>query len=180
MAADNPREAVRNFVEPLQDAVLCVANAYVNVRGGYFVRPEPHVLTLNNGEYIPVSGPRDISFSVSHDYNIVESEHPERGPWKVASRGYIYTVSERDVPVFAYHWHPTPGWDVQFPHLHLYLLESIEGNPTHKAHFPTGRVSLESVIRLLIREFDVEPLRTDYTEVLNKGEEAFIEYRLWA
>jgi hypothetical protein len=178
MAGDNPAKAVKNFADPLQETIHCIAPAYVNVRGGYHVRPDPHTLTLNDFDSVALKGPRDLTLWVTHDYEIVEAQK-ELGPWKVHSRGYIYLVSETDQPLFAYHWHPKPEFDVHFPHLHIYWFEALDQPQAAKMHFATGRVSLESVIRLLVREFEVQPTREDYAEALDNREAAFFKYRTW-
>jgi len=49
-----------------------------------------------------------------------------------------------------------------------------------KRHLPTGRVALEVVVRLLVAEFDVPPLRRDSRTVLRRGEERFKAWRTWA
>lgn len=180
MAGDTPAEAVHNFVDPLQQSVHCIAPAYVNVRGGYHVQPEPHTLTLNDFESISLKCDRDLTLWVTHDYNIVEAkDDPELGPWKVHSRGYIYLVCDGEQPLFAYHWHPKTGFDVHFPHLHMYWLESLGQPEAAKMHFATGRVSLESVIRLLVREFNVKTIQDDYAKILDDREAAFFKYRSW-
>lgn len=38
-----------------------------------------------------------------------------------------------------------------------------------RAHLPTGRVSVESVLRLLLHDLDVTPRRDDWREVLDRG-----------
>lgn len=44
-------------------------------------------------------------------------------------------------------------------------------------HLPTGRVSIEAVVRFLIQELDGEPRREDWEEVLDDAERPFIEHR---
>mgnify|MGYP001271409931 FL=1 len=49
--------------------------------------------------------------------------------------------------------------------------------PLDKLHIPTGRVSIEAVIRMLITEFGVRPLREDWEKRLNETESRFHERR---
>ena len=42
-------------------------------------------------------------------------------------------------------------------------------------HLPTGRVSLEAVIRMLITEFAIAPRRADWRRTLDRTEAAFRE-----
>jgi hypothetical protein len=50
----------------------------------------------------------------------------------------------------------------------------------HKLHLPTGRVSIEAVVRFLIEDLDVVPRRRDWSAVLDRHEEAFRRSRTWA
>ena len=157
-----------------------MANAYVNVRGGYHASPEPHSLVLNDAADVLLNADRTLTMSVRHEYRVVAADEAEGGPWRVSSSAYIYRLSEDDEPIFAYHWHPIEGFDIQFPHLHLYLLERQGAPALAKAHFPTARISLESFVRLLVREFGVRPLRDDYPAILDARERDFLRQRTWA
>jgi hypothetical protein len=49
-------------------------------------------------------------------------------------------------------------------------------------HVPTGRVSIESVLRLLLTDLKVPPARdhvSDFADVLDASERDFIEHRRW-
>ena len=177
MPGDNARDAVVAFVTPLQQVVHCITNAVVNPRGGYHPRAEPHAVVLNDGQPVQLRGARqNLSLSVVHSYRIIEVNQPE-GRWKVSSAGYIYTLKELDQALVAWHWHP---WDVSFPHLHLYEAEQLERPDLAKIHYPTGRVSLESIARFLIREYSVQPREDNYEEILSRTEEAFRRARTWS
>lgn len=47
------------------------------------------------------------------------------------------------------------------------------------ANFPTGRIAIEDVIRVLIRDFRVAASRDDWPEVLNEAQEPFNTWRTW-
>jgi hypothetical protein len=51
---------------------------------------------------------------------------------------------------------------------------------TVEAHHPTGRVSLESVVRACITEYKVAPLRDDWDKTLALREGDFQIYRSWS
>jgi hypothetical protein len=185
---DTPADAVHNFQQPLQDVIHCIANAYVNVRGGYHVRAEPHTLVLNDADRINLNGARDLSITVSHDYEIIENPEGEQ-PWRCHSRGYIYHVYEGGRPIYGWHWHPGLGTDITYPHVHPYLLDVCEEDACAmeilnfrsmaKVHLPTGRVSLEGVVRFLIRDLGVQPRLSQYREILDHREAAFDAHRTW-
>ena len=65
------------------------------------------------------------------------------------------------------------------PHPHLH---ASAGPINRRVHVPTGRVSLESVIRLLLGDLQVPATReraADSTQVLDECEAPFIEHRRW-
>ncbi len=78
----------------------------------------------------------------------------------------------------SYHYHPAPR--APEPHLHV----SAEADWVHhgalkKKHLPTGRVSVEDFIELLIVEFGVRHRREDWQEVLDKNRAVFKERKTW-
>jgi len=116
-----------------------------------------------------------LQLSVQQQYELVEVEDPDRGPWKVATRAYRYELSDSQGRELAgWHWHPSGSSPWRQPHLHL------RGGRFGECHLPTGRVSLEAVLRLLLAELDVRPLRDDWLAVLDEAEAVFREWRTWA
>lgn len=51
---------------------------------------------------------------------------------------------------------------------------------SHRTHVPTGRVALEAVLELLIRDFGVVPLRTDWEAPLTESRRRFEQWRTWS
>jgi hypothetical protein len=49
-----------------------------------------------------------------------------------------------------------------------------------KLHIPTGRVSFEEVVRFLVEELRVVPIRADWREIVADSEVRFREYRTWS
>lgn len=134
---------------------------------------------MNAGPYALVVGgtcglKRDpsLTLDIRMQYKIVEASG-ERGPYKVTITAYMYIVDDhRGREVFSYHWQPD-GPKVKFPYLH------VEHPHFKKAHFPTGRISLEEVLRLLIVDFGVRPLRSDWDKILTETHQKFATYRTW-
>jgi len=62
---------------------------------------------------------------------------------------------------------------VIYPHFHLYEGAGIDEHGVQQAHCPTGRVAVEDVLRLVIEEFAIEPLREDWNEVLTQRQSPF-------
>ena len=81
--------------------------------------------------------------------------------------------------LFVYHWHPSGRSQNRDPHLHIsaVTLRLTGGRsrqvdrklPIDKAHFPTGQVTLQQVIRLLIEDLGVEPRVPNWQEVLEEN-----------
>jgi hypothetical protein len=114
-------------------------------------------------------------------FRVIEAPIPY-GPYKVETVAYYYTVIELDDPwreVFAYHWHPQGRSPVIFPHFHLYQGVGTMRGEVRKAHFPTGRIALEEVLRLVIQEFGVIPLRDDWEAILHRTQSTFEGWRSW-
>ncbi len=181
MAGSTPAEAVQNFVEPIQKAVSCVTDGVLNVGGGYHPSETPHVLLLNGGSPVGLAGDSRLSLSVIQHYRIMEHAGA-RGPWKVSTGAYCYSLEDAEgSEVMAYHWHPNqPG--VTFPHLHMRADAQVGPKPLHKYHLPTGRVAIEELLRLAIKELGVEVRprrREDWEDVLDSAQAVYEEWRTW-
>lgn len=103
------------------------------------------------------------------------------GQYKVQTTQYIYALADTaDVndAWIHWHWHP-PKRD--HPHLHVRvdLPEMVVQEGVRGRHVPTGRVSLEALIRYLIDDCDVEP-REGGREVLEDNETLFRQFRSWS
>lgn len=93
---------------------------------------------------------------------------------------YEQRILDRDDrEVLAFHWHPTGLSNVTDPHLHLSSrLGQIEMGRNQapldlaEMHIPTGFVTLEDVVRLLITEFGITPLRSDWDALLTENRSA--------
>jgi hypothetical protein len=182
VAGKSPAEAVQNFRDPLQLAISCVTQGYINVRGGYHPGPKPHPLTLNEGAPVQLSGSARLLLSVIQLYSIVESkvENP-LGDWKVSTAAYQYSLAqENGKEILAYHWHPDARNSIRTPHLHIGPGAQAKWKPLAKAHIPTGRIALEDLLRLAIRDFGVEPLRPDWAEVLDLTQGNYEAWRTWS
>jgi hypothetical protein len=70
---------------------------------------------------------------------------------------------------------------MQRPHVHLGQTQLRDDAVlSYKAHHPTDRVSLESIVRACITEYGVQPLRPNWEEVLRLREEQFKLWRRWS
>jgi hypothetical protein len=134
------------------------------------VSEEPIRLKAKDGGPAP-------SLYLEQQYQVIEAPD-ERGPWKVSTRAYRYRVdSAAGEELVLWHWHPTdqegrPHKEPR-PHLHAQVGD-LRG-----LHLLTGRVGVESIIRVLINEFGVQPRRDDWQSTLDTTEALFEQWRTW-
>ncbi len=133
---------------------------------------EPDLLRLKTH-----NGVGEIILSVALRYMIepagirVFSGHPTHYQYRVLD------IAGRELVV--YDWHPIGLSPVTTPHLHVPAAASVvlaqrAGTPradarTHlgSLHLPTGPINLADVVRMLITEFRVDPIRSDWKRVLH-------------
>ena len=123
-----------------------------------------------------VSGNRIVSFQISIDFVVSQTARPGEAI-DVTIASYLYRILNRDErEILAFHWHPVGLSDVIDPHLHLSSrLNPIEMGrnqeplPLADMHIPTGFVTLEDVVRLLITEFGITPRRDDWDDLLRQN-----------
>lgn len=178
MPAKTPRAAVDAFLTPLRRAIACFTD--VQLTGG----DEPHVghaLTVRPTPYIhlygypdPRSVPQGFHFVLLHLYEVTWSTDG----WAVHTRGYTYGLElAGGQEIVIYHYDPRPESKVKTPHLHVRGLD--KPFDLGKAHFPTGRVSIEEVLRFAVRELGVRPGTTNWETILEETERDFHEKKTW-
>jgi hypothetical protein len=177
LAGRTPHEALGAFLDPLQRALSCLTRANLVYRPPWL----GHVQALGASEE-PIrlatlgGGPAPWLY-LEQQYELVEASG-EHGPWKVSTRAYRYRIdSAAGEELVLWHWHPTDPEGRSHrqprPHLHAQVGE-LRGR-----HLLTGRVGLESVIRVLVEDFNVRPRRGDWRSVLDATEAQFEQWRTW-
>ena len=82
---------------------------------------------------------------------------------------YYYSVHDAEErEVLLYHFHPRGSSSIMTPHLHLGPGAQVERIEIRDTHLPTGIVSLNAVLRVLIEEMGVRPLRSDWESILTE------------
>ncbi len=166
-------EARENFANPIRQTLSCVttAPAEYSFSRGY------ETLTLRGG--IPVALQATdcvpVSLGMVHLFTV---EEQNMGEWKVRTQGYAYHVhNQHGQLMFCYHWHP---WRSQrYPHLHIKYGSGVLRPDVQRAHFPTGRVAIETVILFLVAGFHVSPVRGDWQGIAESNLERFENWRTW-
>jgi hypothetical protein len=119
---------------------------------------------------------RTILFDLTLSFEIVQEADP-RNAYDSRLVSYEYRLLGEDrYEILAFHWHPVGLSDFIDPHLHLSSrLNPIDMGrnqdplPLAGMHIPTGFVTLEDVVRLLITEFGITPRRDDWDDLLREN-----------
>lgn len=171
MPGDSPYEATGAFLEPLQRALGCLGTCKISTTAqGRHKIHQTHAWTINGGTGLQI---RPGVFYATMDYEIVLSESPDAGKWRVSTRGYAYRLADNERrTLWAMHWHPVGRSPATFPHVHIPALNE-------RGHFPTERMTFEHAVRWCI-ESGAEPKRDDWEQVLAESEGIHKLYRSWA
>ncbi len=181
-------EARKAYRDPIANALKCVADGsrhpfcpYGSVSKGDELL---ETFALDRGQLVSLGGPRGTRLQVVQNLMplwVEDSKH-----WRMTTREYIYFLATKDVEI-AWHWHPLTspreGDPSVRPHAHVQLPEGTASAKARKAisklHIPSGRVTVEQVVRYIIEECEVEPLHDDWDQILSAGHDLHVEHRTW-
>ncbi len=134
---------------------------------GFAPLRQPAPLRTNSGQRLYLSMDQTYAISASHRASFHAST--------VAYRFHILDGDEREI--LAYHWHPSGPSPISEPHLHLSSrvgviqdARSEHGIALGELHLATGAVTFAQIVRMLIREFGIQPRRSDWENVLTAVE----------
>lgn len=123
-------------------------------------------MSLGGEHPVRLRGVRDVYLTVSEECETVPPRAGER-TWRLKVRSYwyyLYADVTRTQEILAYHWHP----DAVIKHAHLHpgpaMMRGLDWVRT--LHLPTGEVAIGDFIAMLITDFGVRPLRSDWERVL--------------
>lgn len=176
MPGRTPYEVFKNYLAPLERALLCVTQQRLMYRGRVRVAVDDRLsVTMNQMNPVRLRGRHPLLLTAGQIVRVYETgSHDPNDRFAVREVAYLYEiahVSGREV--FSFHWTAEAAYPgaVTFPHLHIgpALLAQrptllIEDVP--KVHVPTGPIALGAVVRLLIVELGVVPLRADWMEII--------------
>lgn len=169
MPGRNARDAREAFLASLRRSLSCITTAQLYVAGKN--DGEVEALALSD-DPLPLRSARigAVQFVLGHQFRILQDDEG----WHVSTTAYRYHILDGSgSELVGWHWHPGT---VGHPHMHV---EAAAGAIDRRVHLPTGRVSIESVLRLLLDDLGVPAIRVDYADVLNAAELSFIEHRRW-
>jgi hypothetical protein len=172
-----PERALRALIDQLRPVVACVtAQPLLALRDRRAATTGQIVFSPESPRLRATHRQHTLLFSARLDYAIgSDDDSPRR--FDVRTVSYTYRVLDReDNEIVAYHWHPDGVSSVRHPHLHLSnqirpidLGRNQTPLPLADYHLATGVVPLAHLVRMLIEEFGVEPLRDDWDEVLPRS-----------
>ena len=120
--------------------------------------------------------------------DVVKVTTPKGDRYRVSTLRYIYAVW-KDPHNCLIGWHYHPDLEVPFAHVHVYDRKTEEEKKAgqkpfllHNMHIPSGRVSLEDVVRFAITELDVLPDKKreqDWEQVLKDTGSRFEANKSW-
>jgi len=64
-----------------------------------------------------------------------------------------------------------------FPHLHIG--PGVATVEFKKKHLPTARIALEQVLRLVVNDFGITPIRAEWSQILAEAQKRFETWRTW-
>lgn len=147
----------------MQQAIRCVSHEAVR-----FVGPDRTGGALMLPRWVSLDHPtRSVKLTLLHRFRLDGRD--------LQSTAYYYDTVLDGVGL-QFHWHPGDG--LAAPHMHV---RSLPDDPIglDDLHVPTGRIPLERVVRFLIEEIGVTPIRDTWREVLDDGERTFVERTSW-
>lgn len=166
MSARREREAQEAYLSRLGAAISCLTTAVLIPVDTPAGRIRGLALAGNPVRLRTIHEPPILQFQLSLGYTVLQ--HELNRLWDAHLASYRYELSDRDGrEIFAFHWHPIGRSSEGTPHLHADIRHPQLN--TSKLHFPTGIVPLPALIRCLITEFGVEPLRPDWDDILRES-----------
>ena len=129
------------------------------------------------------AGPSGLQFDFRLQFRLVDDSPDIRRPaWHAHTVAYEYRLLDHhERELLVYHWQPGPA----FPgpdHPHLHISAGVDARvsatasrtiPLDKLHLVTERVSLAAVVRMLIEEFRIRPIRSDWRVRLTRADVIF-------
>lgn len=179
MAGQTPTAAVDAYVREIQLSISCFSNAVVRATPRHICPRTEGALVLGPGTPVFLKGSPRLAIKIVQSFRVVEADG-ERGPFKVRTTSYMYSVENGEgKEIFAYHWQPAGRSHVLIPHFHLGAGASIGMPGMAGAHFPTGRVCIEDFLLVLCESFGAEPIREGWRQVIEVSRQKFMDWKTW-
>lgn len=169
-------QAIGDYITEIQKIVSCVAKdvcfPYSNHRGNLSLgwAKGPLQLKCSEGEQLWLDVTQELT-------------KPSPNEDKISTLAYIYSILDSEKqPLIGFHYHPDDNDEsITYPHIHAYATEDARFKRLnlHRRHIPSGRVPLEDVVRWLIAELRVNPLRDSWDTDLIETRQKFMASQSW-
>ena len=179
MPGKNPSEAIREYIQPLQQSLSCFTRSVLRPSGYEVDELLLATFSGSRGVRLRARDSRELHLVFVQHFS-VRSHFLSR--YKVTTRAYYYTLENQyGHEIFAFHWHPESENDtVPFAHMHLgHGSADRLRDELYDIHFPTPRIAFEEVGIVLLDHFEVEPERKDAKDVLKANLEVFRKHKSW-
>lgn len=181
MSQRDPTEVLDIYARSLQIALHCVTAAKIrrpslNATGHATLlcdRDEPIRLVRSADR-------RQIFFEFRQSIHVDDRVADSGQSNEVSIEIYEYKILDsRRQELFVFHWHPASRSEATWPHVHIgsVAINAAGGGMEagfyehfSRLHVPTGLLVIEQVVRFLITELQVTPLRDDWDVVLQPEE----------
>jgi hypothetical protein len=168
------QKAVRQYADDLTASVRAIASAHLQHDLEQHYRPDSGVVfqySIPDARFESRSGGLTVT---AYQSIVPRAESDHAGLFSVARYGYHLRSVEGDKLL---RWDFDPGLPPAWPHVHLdTATANVAGQAMSAHHLPTGRVLLEDVLRYLVHDCGVMPVR-DYEATLAVSEQWFDEAR---
>jgi hypothetical protein len=126
-------------------------------------------IALAGGLPVRIGRRASLAIVVKQNYHLTEHPNsPRDHRWNLQVDTYIYRLLDADHrELISWHWHPKDPNSAKHHHLHLGPAAQVGRVEFHRAHLPTGIVTLADVVRSAIMDFHVEPRREDWQAILD-------------
>ncbi len=180
-----PQAAATAFRDNITEALNCITNDYIDYSSQAAASGEIAVISLGDGDPVRLQTPdprNQVFISMIINYRVSEDNQRD---WRVHTTGYFHTLEDGKHEILAYHWEPDNA-QIRYPHMHLKAGSGVRLPSLQSAHLPTGRVLIEDVIWLAIREFGVLCTNQDADQdhancraTLNRTRAIFDHFQSW-
>ncbi|HYI15961.1 MAG TPA: hypothetical protein VEX37_11260 [Thermomicrobiales bacterium] len=126
-------------------------------------------IALAGGLPVRIGTRASLAIVIKQYYHLIEQPGgPRDQRWNVQVKTYIYRLLDADHrELISWHWHPNDPNAAKHHHFHLGQAAQVGRVEFHRAHLPTGIVTLADVVRSAITDFHVEPRRADWQTILD-------------
>lgn len=180
MPGSSPYQAVERFVDTLTLALSCLqpVKLFVSADGRRTVGEAHAVATSEPLRLRCAAG--DLVLSVRLNYVITDRPDERRDQrYKVSTQRYQHSISDAtsSAEIIAWHWHPGGSPTSALPHIHV--TGPPDGPVVRRGHVPSGRVTVEAVVRYALSDLACTADREDWEAVLDKCEGDFRTFATW-